>query len=541
MRLFKPVNFTRTDAGTLASLAGFLFWIYFVSTTRVWWIDSSYTLGLFQILPVSFWLSLALSLLGVWLTIDTSNERLFLIQALMLNLIIWGTPILVEPHVRQPDSWVDLGATKLILDSAHIPPPTDWNIGYLAARTQWPGSFIFGAMLLSVTGIPAEYFLGFASLLSSATFTVGYYSLLRNMLDPIFAKLGTVSVVFLNLWLNFYYGPQGFVIMLFPLLLLCANRPTLKFRLLTVLLVSTMIISHVVDVLFLLLVILASLALGTILGVRRQSVRLLALYVLLIAAVVAYNARLPYIQIPFQDLLKGPATVPSVQNIGTGVAQLIRYCAIATTLVIAAVHLAKTRKEKSRLIFYASWMGVSLFLVLLDYRQLGSFQYLSARGLGFLFLIIPVIIASFLQNSKFCGPINRRSARLCLAVAMLLLVISVSTLYYAENDWIMSDSTLAVAGFLTNHTGPQSVVGPLRLSTIFLYQTRIQPTPWVQAGVLKATYRDISKFNIIGYDEYTVTSSPRAGVFMALYANFSETHRTNLIYNNGICSLYRGV
>ena len=58
-----------TRLSLLLTIIGIIIWIYMILTTQIWWVPQRYEFGLFQILPIWFWISFFFILLGILLPI----------------------------------------------------------------------------------------------------------------------------------------------------------------------------------------------------------------------------------------------------------------------------------------------------------------------------------------------------------------------------------------------------------------------------------------------------------------------------------------
>lgn len=109
-------------------------------------------LGLASVLPVSFFAALVLLSAGFAVTLfsDVGSRRrweaLLFWQILLVVVILYGTPALVEEVPRTAAMWRHLGVANLIEESGSIEKTTD---GYL----NWPGFFVLLAVIRVATGL----------------------------------------------------------------------------------------------------------------------------------------------------------------------------------------------------------------------------------------------------------------------------------------------------------------------------------------------------------------------------------------------------
>jgi hypothetical protein len=109
-------------------------------------------LGLVSVLPVSFVVALVLLSLSFAITVATCFERrtycrtLVIVEVVVLVLILYGTPALVEVVPRSATTWQHLGVADYITRHGAVDKTID-------AYFNWPGFFIALSFVQHVTGL----------------------------------------------------------------------------------------------------------------------------------------------------------------------------------------------------------------------------------------------------------------------------------------------------------------------------------------------------------------------------------------------------
>jgi GT2 family glycosyltransferase len=109
-------------------------------------------LGLVSVLPVTFWLALALLTTGFGLAVTRPTPRrgVLVAYAVSLVLILHATPTLLYDTLRYAWAWKHVGLIDYLLRHG----ATDPHIGNdLAAYQDWPGFFAGNALLIKAAGL----------------------------------------------------------------------------------------------------------------------------------------------------------------------------------------------------------------------------------------------------------------------------------------------------------------------------------------------------------------------------------------------------
>lgn len=105
-------------------------------------------LGLVSVLPVSYYLALAILAISFCVTLIRSTPRtwLALVHIVAVVLILYGTPSLIAEVPSFNISWRHVGITDYILRTGEVDPNID-------AYFNWPGFFFFAGLLTDVAGL----------------------------------------------------------------------------------------------------------------------------------------------------------------------------------------------------------------------------------------------------------------------------------------------------------------------------------------------------------------------------------------------------
>jgi hypothetical protein len=178
-------------------------------------LDRMADLGLLQVLPVTFWIALALLTLGFCVAAydRRTPNGLFAAYAIALIAIIHATPSLLYPELRYAWAWKHVAVIDaMIRHNGRVPDAGGFDI-----YNQWPGFFQFNALLLKATGLESP--LGYAM----------WAQPLMNLLllGPLVLIYRSITndrrLVWAAVWIYYscswvaqdYFAPQAFAFLLF--------------------------------------------------------------------------------------------------------------------------------------------------------------------------------------------------------------------------------------------------------------------------------------------------------------------------------------
>ena len=523
---------TRYRIGILVSVIGFSLWLYVISSTTVSWIDTSYEFGLFQQLPVFYGISLLTFVAGILLLLEHQSKGIFLLQIVVLGMMIWGTPVFVENNARSTDTWWHLGTTKTILDSGRITVNSSATHKYL----EWPGSFVFSSIVISVLGLPPESYIRIFPLLSSTVLILAYYVWIQKIVEnKIVQKLSIIALFFLNLWLQFHASPQGFGLMLFPLVLTGLMNTTIKWRLIAVVLYLSLVISHPLTPFF---IVLLSIAEIVLLSMRKKVTKPVVVFFLISVwlawfvfnASWSFDIRILEVSTGIQNFGETLGTTKALVETKTSyVPSLIRLITIACAMAVAILYIFRSRKQECtrRFPLYAGWI-ISFFLFF-SY-DLILYSSLQDRAFMFAFLLVPPLLV----ESAWKLTNVRIDMRITAGILLLLLFPNLLTLYYSENLSIVSDSNIEMVLHLNKYFSQGAVYGIKRCDVIYAFNTSYDyASLYYQRNKLPVN-------SFIVFDEFTMqTPGALGGSNMRYFYNIcSERIGANLLYSSDKFQVY---
>lgn len=172
-------------------------------------------LGLLQVLPVSFWVALALLTLGFLLALGDRRTGNVWLGAHVLGLIavLHATPALVYPTLRYPWAWKHVAVTDALLRHDGSVPEAE----AFAVYDSWPGFFQLNALFLRATGLHSA--LGYATWAPPVTNVLLLIPLLmmyRAVVRDRRLVWGAVWILYSCSWVGQdYFAPQALTFLLF--------------------------------------------------------------------------------------------------------------------------------------------------------------------------------------------------------------------------------------------------------------------------------------------------------------------------------------
>jgi hypothetical protein len=177
--------------------------------------------GLLSVMPVTFFVSLALLTAGFMYTFDRHPDRRKVLAGYLAALasVIHGTPAILYGTVRYSWSWKHLGVVDYIQRHGDLDPDAQ----FLAIYHNWPGLFGLTAMVSDVTGIDPRTFAIWTPLVLTLLALLALWLILQALVED-------QRIIWLALWLfavgnwvgQEYFSPQGFTFALYLTLLAVA-------------------------------------------------------------------------------------------------------------------------------------------------------------------------------------------------------------------------------------------------------------------------------------------------------------------------------
>jgi len=181
-------------------------------------------LGLVSVLPVDYFLALALLTLGFFgaLMGSREGERLPAAYAVALVAVLHATPAILYGTLRYPWAWKHVGIVDYVQRHGAVDP----GIEQLTAYHDWPGFFSLGALVTEATGEQ--------NALAIASWAPPFFELLFLAVVVLLARTfsGSRRVVWTTAWLFLvgnwvgqdYFAPQALAFFLYLLILAIGLR-----------------------------------------------------------------------------------------------------------------------------------------------------------------------------------------------------------------------------------------------------------------------------------------------------------------------------
>lgn len=248
----------------------FALWLLIVSSLRVFDVTFDDELSLLSKMPLYYIFALfalaALSLLSFHLKKSAWSVSF----AGLFILYFWLTPWVIEP-LRVIDTFFHFSRVQVVIGQGYIPTLEKYYFEY-------PGSTLWGATFLSVTGMESFLFLKYLfPFLSTAILCLGFFCLARRINDSSLPAGPSLLVLSMFGYGGFHFSPFGFAWMIIPILLYLVLQRGKAFSLCFILLSGSLIISHPTTSGFLSVVLLIVIILSTFWKKTSETLRQLLL------------------------------------------------------------------------------------------------------------------------------------------------------------------------------------------------------------------------------------------------------------------------
>jgi hypothetical protein len=179
------------------------------------------TVGLLSVMPVTFFVSLALLTAGFMGVVGRHSSPRPLLAGYLVALatVMHGTPAILYGTVRYSWSWKHIGVVDYIQRHAALDPDAQ----FLGIYHSWPGLFALTATVSDVTGLDSHTIAIWTPLLLTLLTLLALWLIFQALVDD-------QRIVWLALWLfavanwvgQEYFSPQGFTYVLYLTLLAVA-------------------------------------------------------------------------------------------------------------------------------------------------------------------------------------------------------------------------------------------------------------------------------------------------------------------------------
>ncbi|MFC1904361.1 hypothetical protein ACFLXT_01135, partial [Chloroflexota bacterium] len=496
-----------------------------------------------------YWIGLGLLVLDsilAFLDRELKKDAVFLLLLITLGLFLYGIVIFAYANTRIPDSYMTTGQVQLLLAARHI---DIGNPPHLGSYFSWPAFHFINASILTTTGAGFGFIkympLFWMLLITFITYGIGK----RLELAP--NRCFLLSFLVLSSWISLTdYHPHSLGVYLFLLLfmLLLAPRRTVADSVVTILIFTTLVLSHG----FASFAVLTGL-LG--LAIYRKETRFIALFAVIFGAWWTYQAAWameagvrswllnPLVTI-FREVEIAKTAWPSATARAINRYSQLGLLASYTVLVFASFILLLRRKiaQKHRkwVISSICWsIGVALLIFSgygLELDRMWAFSILPA---------VSIIVLSF--------PIRKIATVVLIAMMFLSPTLRLPAHYGAEAAWAQVLTTeLKGVEFLAplahkvqpgEYIFNQYVSG---YSLLLFYYPEVWTVPELNPGSQGSPPWPEVDFSMLDKVRYvTLSKQGEMGQVYAYgedrYAAWPQTEagkRANLLYNNGSYQIY---
>jgi hypothetical protein len=467
---------------------GFAIGAFSLSRLAINSVSLNLELGLIQVLPPVFWVGFAMCLTAAVRAMNRGSEGAFLATSCLLFVLIWSIPVFALENPYYGDAYIHSLGAQSIIELGHIPLPNDLPALDLTYARNMPGYFMTLASLVMVSGFDWWPVMKFYPILSSAITFVGAAVFLRRVAGAKY-RFALVLIVLGDVYFQFHVSPQSFGFFIALLIFLTMeHHEDGRWRILSVLLFSGLVISHPTSTFIVLAVVGLALILGLLGRKHNNNLQLIdpataAVFFLafvgwLFLSSVRYSVlfvtnvaeRVVDIYTLF-DVVGGKFS----QNV-SGVfvmAPRIRLIVLLTFAFLCLVYFARAgllrlstyTGDKARLVPY---LAAPVLLTAADLTV--GFVWTTLRDRFFLFfLIIASVIAvglvqkekpeieavtSLKETTRSLAPIgNVRWRQIAAAGLVCLALLNVPTVFYSSIEHVVSDQTVEASKFVDTAIG----------------------------------------------------------------------------------------
>jgi hypothetical protein len=456
------------------------------------WVPLDRQFGLLQVLPWHFWLGFGLCLASLILGMRTDSEHVFLLKMAILFVLIWGIPVIFERNATVWDAYAHFSGGLEIM-STGIPKG---NIELYSVN--WPGAFIFFGVSKTLPNIDSSAYLRFFPIPVAALTIAVLHLFLRNYMSAPIERIALLAVSFLNVWFQFHVSPQAIGFILGMLTLLTIERSYFWWRVIALILFTAVLVSHATTMFIVVTAVSYAFVLRRIQNRKnddqetsRRSWTPALLFIILALAWLFWNALgtsealVRSLEAQVSQIFSMNQRVASMIDVRTTenifpFPPLIRIVSIGLLILMSLCYVSCLvlgrlikrdrnfgRAESVSWTLPVSLFAVSFFLAAADILVFGGQFY--DRNILFVAIVSPMLglrLATIFKSVKLTGSGWKRSARKLiphLGTAVVALMIgaafaSLTTVFYQEDFYIVSDASFSAKDFLRNNIPAGSTI-----------------------------------------------------------------------------------
>ena len=547
----------RTWLLLLLALAGFLNVLASSINSNIEWVPTNLQFGLFQILPLGYWLGVGLIGLSIVLGFKQRNELLFITQALLLFISIWGVISLFE---RFPSYWDVyghyLGVSMVMSTGSTI------SSGPFTYVSNYPGFFVASAVYSFLGNIdPLKYLLYYP--LFSATFTlIAFYLFSRTYLSIKDYRVAMLISILANVWIQLVFNPQSLGLAVGIMALVALEKDSFRWQMVSLAAFTYVVLSHPTTVPFVLGALLLSEVMIRLPFIRRftdKSSRpwAILLFILVWLAWLSFGAR-NYSRVLLQlivERLRFMVEIPEAtgrtivarvsENIFT-VAPQVRTAMILATgaVLVICLCLYLTKKARPSRRIPAIPLALCLLgaiMVPLDLVLMGAQLY--DRGILYFMFCAPSVIAIVLFSVPKLSRNWHRLRQVIMGILLTIAVVCSFTAYYQESMNVVSDRTIKASEFFY-HEMPEgsSVVGGAFVPVIWGDPRNPQFSGTGFFGVYPEPFRNLTRTvpTAIVFDRSSVLWHQQWGTIFVYDYYLGQMDNATKVYESGAYHIFYG-
>lgn len=424
-------------------------------------------LGLISELNEWYFASVLLIAIYILFCICGKKEYPFLISLIILALILWGTPNIVEQNPRVWDSWKVGFLTESVIKSNGVDfsKVGEYEYEYL----QFPGSFILFAFLMLITNLKILIFMKIYPLIFSIPLTFFLiYSFFRSYFSNIkLARISTIILLLVNMYFHFHLSPESLgMILLLSFLILLNKKALVSVNLLFCLIIFAAVIIHPTTSFILVLILLSYIILLSIFS-KTINVAYIKLWFVSLVAFSSWFIYVSFIQFK-QIFIKLVAQNPFSLDASSTTHQIIfltqyvRTAIFVLGMIISIIYILHLYYSGAKPILLTSFYAVSVV-----FYFIGSGIGLSERSFQIGFMVICPIFAYLIHKYLLL----RNSS---LRFLLLFFLCTTATIYMYEYRDIQPENLIHGYNFILDNksNGSYMILQDYYQSQVFLLLNR---------------------------------------------------------------------
>ena len=203
--------------------------------------------GLFGMLPMGYWVGIAILVVSLVIGSFAASERVFFIQSMALFLMLWGASALFQTYPAVWDSYMHYNSSFEIALTGVVPNTPDYSYAY-----NYPGFFAFSATYSVMADPDALGFLRFYPVFAAAFTLLAIFLFIRTYVPAAGFRITFLTAAFVNVWLQFNFSPQSMCLAIGLLIFVCLERQGTIWKSIAVALFAFLVVAHPTTVIFVL-------------------------------------------------------------------------------------------------------------------------------------------------------------------------------------------------------------------------------------------------------------------------------------------------